>query len=368
VVPRLRWRRLGLAWVVSEPPGIAGLAAGAFFSGEGAGAGVLPVCAKAGCKENVSAINEMQARIFVTATSVMLDVGRRNRDLSCKYAMPIRFIPMVRSPTIDRTIACDRMRHASVFQFLCRGMFVRCGPYLCSSASSHLSLIFPGHVITCLNRIARASLRTKGDGHSELQIGELTLAIHRISRGIGRKHTNWEYCRRVTLLQIIASAFVIFSGVVSSTLGQPKGLPSVGTPEVKPATPDPLVAATSRWDANHDGVFTCEEWRQYADRLFTIADKNSDGVLDDKEFQKIGNIEPIFAGADMAYFDDNNDNRISRSEFADKPSPLFARYDANRDCRVTAEEIKVSPRPTSGKGTAPRGRSGSGGGGGRSGF
>jgi len=68
---------LGLAWVVSEPPGIAGLAAGAFFSGEGAGAGALPVCAKAGCKENVSAINETQVRIFVTATSVMLDVGRQ---------------------------------------------------------------------------------------------------------------------------------------------------------------------------------------------------------------------------------------------------------------------------------------------------
>jgi hypothetical protein len=58
VVPRLRWPRLGLAWVVSEPLGIAGLAAGAFFSGEGAGTGVLLDCAKAGCKENVSAINE----------------------------------------------------------------------------------------------------------------------------------------------------------------------------------------------------------------------------------------------------------------------------------------------------------------------
>jgi EF hand len=231
-----------------------------------------------------------------------------------------------------------------------------------------LSLRVPGHVIVCLNRIARASLRTEGDGHSELQIGDLTLTIHRISHGIGRNHTNREYCRRVTLLRIVASAFIIFTGLTGSTLGQPKGLPSAGTPEVKPATPDPLVAAISRWDANHDGVFTCEEWSQYANRLFTIADKNADGVLDDKEFQQIGNIEPVFAGADMAYFDDNNDDRIGRSEFADKPSPFFARYDANRDCRVTAEEIKGSARPTSGKGTAPRGKSGSGGGGSRSGF
>jgi len=260
------------------------------------------------------------------------------------------------------------MRHASVFHFLCRGMLVRCGPYLCSSASSHLSLRFLGHVIVCLNRIARASLRTEVGGLSELQIGDLTLIIHRITHGIGRHHTNWKYCRRVISLLMVANALVIFTGVMSSTLGQSKGSPSAGTPETKPATPDPLVAATSRWDADHDGVFTCEEWKQYANRLFNLADKNADGFLDDKEFQQIGNIEPIFAGADMAYFDDNNDGRIGRSEFADKPSPIFARYDANHDCRVTAEEIKGSTRPTSGKGTAPRGKSGSGGGGGRSGF
>jgi Ca2+-binding EF-hand superfamily protein len=115
-------------------------------------------------------------------------------------------------------------------------------------------------------------------------------------------------------------------------------------------------------------VLTCEEWKQYADRLFTLADKNADGVLDEKEFQQIGNMEPVLAGADMAYFDDNNDKRISRSEFVDKPNPLFARYDANRDCRVTEEEIKGSASPTSDKGAAPRRRSGRGGAASQSGF
>jgi Ca2+-binding EF-hand superfamily protein len=122
----------------------------------------------------------------------------------------------------------------------------------------------------------------------------------------------------------------------------------------------------SRWDADHDGVLTCGEWKQYADRLFTLADKNGDGVLDEKEFQQIGNVEPVFSGADMAYFDDNNDKRISRGEFVDKPSPPFARYDANRDCRVTQEEIKGSAsRPP---GTAPHGRRGRGGAAGQSDF
>jgi hypothetical protein len=76
-------------------------------------------------------------------------------------------------------------------------------------------------------------------------------------------------------------------------------------PGGKPATPDPLVAAGSRWDANHDGVFTCEEWKQYASRLFTLADKDTDGFLDAKEFQQLGKVEPIFADAEIAYFDDN---------------------------------------------------------------
>jgi hypothetical protein len=57
---------------------------------------VLLVWAKAGCNEKASAINETQARVLVTATSDMLDIGRRSRDLSCQYAMLVQFIPIVR--------------------------------------------------------------------------------------------------------------------------------------------------------------------------------------------------------------------------------------------------------------------------------
>lgn len=135
----------------------------------------------------------------------------------------------------------------------------------------------------------------------------------------------------------------------------------------KPAAPDPFLASIPRWDANHDGTLTCDEWRQYANRLFTIADKNGNGFLDATEFQHIWKIEPIFAGADLSYFDDNHDRRVSRAEFVDKPSPFFARYDLNRDCRVTSKELK-------GPGDAPPGRGPKGGGapggmgGGRGGF
>ena len=185
---------------------------------------------------------------------------------------------------------------------------------------------------------------------------------------------------RAALQLIAASAFVMVCGAMTSTLAQPmgpsgqstgipfRGVPLGGAPNAEPRTPDALVASMPRWDVDHDGAVTCEEWKQYADRLFTVADKNRDGVLDDKEFSQLDRLEPAFSGADMSYFDDNNDKRVSRSEFVDKPSPIFALYDTNHDCRVTKEEIKGSATPASDKSAAPRRRMGRGGGAGQSGF
>src|SRR6476620_11348249 len=130
-----------------------------------------------------------------------------------------------------------------------------------------------------------------------------------------------KYCRSLPPLVFLTAAgalTVLFA--LNCTLAHAQGPPPGGMPGGKPATPDPLVAAASRWDANHDGVFTCEEWKQYASRLFTLADKNTDGFLDAKEFQQLGKVEPIFADAEIAYFDDNHDQRLSRKEFADKPN------------------------------------------------
>ena len=44
------------------------------------------------------------------------------------------------------------------------------------------------------------------------------------------------------------------------------------------------------WDANHDGVYTCDEWKSFADRLFTLADRNHDGKLDPSEFVQVQSI------------------------------------------------------------------------------
>ena len=107
------------------------------------------------------------------------------------------------------------------------------------------------------------------------------------------------------------------------------------------------------WDINHDGVYTCEEWKIYVTTLFAKADRNHDGYLTADEFSAIKRADPLFADADLSYFDDNKDGRVSRDEFVNKPSPFFQRFDLNHDCRVTQDELagkKPENRPGFGPG------------------
>ena len=132
---------------------------------------------------------------------------------------------------------------------------------------------------------------------------------------------------------------VALSGPWASVPAQPMPGSTHGSRQ----TADPLLAGFSRWDADFDGVLTCQEWKRYAEQLFIRSDRNGDGALDRTEFATLGKYEPIFAKADLAYFDDNLDGRVGLREFADKPNPIFARYDRNRDCQLTADEIRGGP-------------------------
>jgi Ca2+-binding EF-hand superfamily protein len=109
---------------------------------------------------------------------------------------------------------------------------------------------------------------------------------------------------------------------------------------------DPMLnSGPPAWDANHDAVYTCDEWKKYADRLFTAADRNHDGNLDKTEFESIRKLDPSLAEADFGYFDENQDGKITRKEFVEKPSAFILRFDRNGDCRVTADEIKAGSAP-----------------------
>jgi hypothetical protein len=115
----------------------------------------------------------------------------------------------------------------------------------------------------------------------------------------------------------------------------------------------PSTNGPDTWDANHDGIYTCEEWKSYLDRLFTLADRNRDGHLDPSEFPIIRRAGTAFADADFGYFDENQDGKITRSEFVDKPSEFILQFDKNGDCRVTQDEMKgasTDQKPPSGRG------------------
>src|SRR5260370_9110792 len=93
------------------------------------------------------------------------------------------------------------------------------------------------------------------------------------------------------------------------------------------------------WDANHDGVYTCDEWKSFMDRIFTSADRNRDGHLDPSEFATVQKADATLADADFGYFDESQDGKITRKDFVEKPSPFILRFDRDGDSPVTADEI-----------------------------
>jgi len=112
----------------------------------------------------------------------------------------------------------------------------------------------------------------------------------------------------------------------------------------RPLRNDPLIAWAATWgDTRGRGVYTCEEWKRYAEKLFKDADKNRDGFLNEQEFKAVQQADKMLRNADHAYFDDNKDGRVSRAEFIEKPNPFFARYDRKNECSVSLESIVNPP-------------------------
>ncbi len=110
------------------------------------------------------------------------------------------------------------------------------------------------------------------------------------------------------------------------------------------------------WDTNHDGVYTCDEWKSHLERIFTLADRNHDGHLDATEFATVRQTDSTLADADFGYFDENQDSKITRAEFVGKPSELILRFDRNGDCRVTPDEMKATAPAQKGPPDKPRDR------------
>jgi Ca2+-binding EF-hand superfamily protein len=120
------------------------------------------------------------------------------------------------------------------------------------------------------------------------------------------------------------------------------GMPLALAQSARPAQDVPPANGPEIWDANHDGVYTCDEWKSHLDRIFTLADKNRDGHLDASEFATVRRADSTLADADFDYFDENHDGKITRKELVEKPSVFIMRFDRNGDCRVTPDELRAA--------------------------
>jgi hypothetical protein len=114
-----------------------------------------------------------------------------------------------------------------------------------------------------------------------------------------------------------------------------------------------FVRAAPTWDLDHDGVVTCDEWKQYAGQLFTEADRGNKGFITAEEFAEIAKTDRLFETADFAYYGGRSAGRVTRAAFVDKPNPAFRLLDKRGDCRLTSEELRAayrfaSPKPHQG--------------------
>jgi Ca2+-binding EF-hand superfamily protein len=67
--------------------------------------------------------------------------------------------------------------------------------------------------------------------------------------------------------------------------------------------------------------------------------------MDAKEFEIVRKAAAALADADFGYFDENQDGKISYSEFVTKPSEFILSNDKNGDCRVTPDEMMAGTAP-----------------------
>src|ERR1700680_2038016 len=115
----------------------------------------------------------------------------------------------------------------------------------------------------------------------------------------------------------IAAGLLLTAAPYATAQLAPSGDAPRGPRATKDAPSTDRLNGPDIWDANHDGIYTCDEWKSYLDRLFTMADRNRDGHLDPSEFTIIRRAGTSFTDADFGYFDENQDGKIARSEFVD---------------------------------------------------
>ncbi len=100
----------------------------------------------------------------------------------------------------------------------------------------------------------------------------------------------------------------------------------------------------SKFDMNSDGQVTKEEWQSGWSIIFDATDKNADQYIDQTEvgamLEKIGN--PAFKAGKLeerfTAMDANGDGKVSQSEWKG-PEQVFPKLDQNHDGSITSDEL-----------------------------
>lgn len=119
------------------------------------------------------------------------------------------------------------------------------------------------------------------------------------------------------------------SGLVASCAGGGSSGPDLT------AVDKNFLGGIGSYDLNHDGVVTCDEWRTAAAGKFTKANKSGSGFLTEDEFQNLATSDRTFLTANFKYYDANNDGKVDKKEFVERPNPAFIYGDKDKDCRLT---------------------------------
>jgi hypothetical protein len=141
---------------------------------------------------------------------------------------------------------------------------------------------------------------------------------------------------------LVAACAVVAAMALTACSTTP--LPSIGS--INPFGPKSLsdvdrafLQAAGSWDRNHDNVVTCDEWKSYAEDLFNGADVDHDDSLDASEWSNLVKVDRMFETADLRYYDQNGDGKVTRAEFVDKPNPAFTLMDTAGRCKLDGSQI-----------------------------
>lgn len=121
-----------------------------------------------------------------------------------------------------------------------------------------------------------------------------------------------------------------------------------GPRERPPLSPERVERLNDRyirlWDANKDGLVTCEDVTVRRMQVFEQVNTDGDIGLSPSEYRQVVFEDKSFLFYRFDYMDKDIDGSISLAEFSRIPQNEFNSADKNKDCMISAAEAAESLR------------------------